>query len=57
MKCGGCEKAVEKALGAVDGVEAAKADHATGKVVVTAADSVDHATLADAVRTAGYGVD
>lgn len=57
MKCAGCERAVEKALAAVEGVESAKADHATGRVLVTAAASVDASALADAVRDAGYGVD
>ena len=57
MKCAGCEGAVEKALAAIEGVEAADADHTTGRVAVRAVAAVETATLADAVREAGYGVD
>lgn len=57
MKCAGCERAVETAISSVDGVERAKADHTTGRVLVTAASSVEEETLAEAIRAVGYGVD
>ena len=57
LKCEGCERAVETALTAVEGVEAASADHKTGTVRVTAGEAVSAEALAEAVRGAGYGTD
>jgi len=52
MACGGCETNVEEALGAVEGVERADADHGAGAVVVEG-DADGDAILA-AIEAAGY---
>jgi copper chaperone len=57
MKCGGCEKAVESALSALEGVASASADHTSGTVTVQADATVGQQTLAAAVVEAGYSVE
>ncbi len=55
MTCGGCAGGVEKALGAVPGVEAVKADHVAGQAIVSGADLADRqAELRAAVENAGF---
>lgn len=57
MTCVGCEHALRRALERLDGVEAASADHRTGRVEVTfAPERVDPADLEERIRTAGYEV-
>ncbi|MGH2570890.1 MAG: mercuric transporter MerT family protein [bacterium] len=58
MTCAGCERAVERALQAVDGVVAVSASAADARVVVTTAGSSrpPHAEFVAAVAAAGYRV-
>lgn len=56
MMCPHCEKHVQKALLAVDGVEAAVASHTAGTAVVTLTRPVDDAVLKAAVEEAEYTV-
>ncbi len=56
MSCMHCEMATQKALMAVKGVVSAKADHKAKKAVVEVEDSVDDATLKQAITKAGYQV-
>jgi copper chaperone CopZ len=53
MTCGGCERALEHALGKVEGVRAVKADHAEGLVTVQG-EAVELDALRAAVEDAGY---
>jgi copper chaperone len=53
MSCGHCELSVREEVEELDGVEAARADHTTGSLVVRGAD-VDDAAVRDAVVAAGY---
>jgi copper chaperone CopZ len=57
MTCTGCEQRLAKALGRVDGVREATADHRTGQVRVRFDPAVtDRVALAAQVHTAGYEV-
>jgi copper chaperone len=56
MSCGGCAAGVEGALKAVPGVTAVRVELESGRVTVEAADSVTVASLAEAVRGAGFDV-
>ena len=57
MTCIGCEQRLGKALGRLEGVREAIADHRTGRVTVRFDPSVtDRAALAEQVGTAGYTV-
>ena len=49
MMCGHCEKAVRKALEAIDGVESATVSHVEGTAIVNLSKEVDNKVLADAV--------
>jgi len=49
MMCGHCEKAVRKALEAIDGVESAVVSHTEGSAVINLAKEVDDQVLIDAV--------
>lgn len=51
MHCGGCELKVEESLGALPGVKAVQADHATSVVKVTLADAAQRETLIPKIRT------
>ncbi len=53
MNCGHCQMRVEKALGAIPGVEA-KVDLKNRTATVTMANDVPDDVLMEAVRTAGY---
>lgn len=58
MMCGGCENAVKKALEAIDGVNAASADHNRGVAEVDYDENrVSHDQLKAAVEGAGYSMD
>jgi copper chaperone len=55
MNCGHCELSVQEALDELDGVERAKADHATGNVEVAYDESkVDVEQMGEAIEEAGY---
>ncbi|MBR5111123.1 MAG: heavy metal translocating P-type ATPase [Clostridia bacterium] len=56
MMCMHCSGRVQKALEAVDGVEAAQVSHETGTAVVTMTKAVPDAMLVKAVTDAGYTV-
>ena len=56
MTCAACVRRVEKALGAVPGVEGASVNLATERASVLAPPAVTRAMLEDAVRRAGYDV-
>ena len=56
MKCEHCAARAKKFLLAVAGVEAAEVSAAAAEAVVTHADTVCTAALADAVTEAGYTV-
>lgn len=55
MMCEMCEKHVREALMSVDGVTDVKADHTTGKAVVTYSKLPDEAAMKQAVEDADYG--
>lgn len=55
MSCGHCQARVEKALNAIDGVEA-KVDLKKKRAVVTLSKEVADKTLSEAVTEAGYEV-
>lgn len=54
MTCGGCVRSVEKALGSVGGLKAAKVDLAMGEAVVETENGADPARFVAAVEDAGY---
>jgi copper chaperone CopZ len=56
MTCEHCRQAVTAEITAVDGVQTAVVDLATGLVTVTADRPVDRADIAAAVDEAGYRV-
>lgn len=55
MSCGHCQARVEKALNAIDGVEA-KVELKKNRAVVTLSKDLDDQILKDAVSEAGYEV-
>lgn len=55
MTCGHCEMSVREEVEAVAGVEEARADHATGTLVVSG-DQIDDDAIRAAVAEAGYRV-
>ncbi|CAA9485850.1 MAG: hypothetical protein AVDCRST_MAG05-1573 [uncultured Rubrobacteraceae bacterium] len=55
MSCGHCELSVQEALGELDGVERASADHTKGEVELTYdAGRVTEEELREAIEEAGY---
>ena len=57
MTCGGCENAVQRALGRMPGVSRVEASHAAGRVTVTFDDAhVTSAQLRDGITALGYAV-
>ncbi len=56
MMCSHCEKAVTKALEALDGVETAVADHTLGTATLTLSSALDRSVFADAVEAQGYTI-
>lgn len=57
MSCGHCEMSVREALDELDGVEASKADHTTGKVeLVYDPDRITDEDLQRAIEEAGYSL-
>ncbi len=55
MMCEMCEKHISEALRSVDGITDVKADHTTGKAVVTYTKKPDEAAMKQAVEDADYG--
>jgi copper chaperone CopZ len=55
MSCGHCQARVEKALNAIEGIDA-KVDLKKKRAVVSLAKEVDDQTLKNAVMNAGYEV-
>ena len=53
MTCGGCEKAIVSAIQKVEGVKAAKADHATSTVIVEG-EGMELDAIRGAIEDAGY---
>jgi len=57
MTCGGCENAVKRALGQMQGVERVDASHAAGSVDITFDDAlVTLAAVKGRIETLGYHV-
>ena len=57
MTCGGCENALKRALGQLNGVERVDASHAGNSVDITFDDArVDVAALRSKIETLGYRV-
>ena len=56
MHCGHCEKAVEDAIKAVDGVTKVKADREKNAVTVTMKKDIDEKLLIEAVENEGFTV-
>ena len=56
MMCGHCEKRVQKALEALDGVASAEVSHQAGTAIVTLDKAVPDAVLKDAVTAQDYEV-
>jgi copper chaperone len=54
MTCGHCEMSVREEVGQIAGVEEIQVSAKTGKLVVTAAQSLDDADVLSAVDEAGY---
>jgi len=55
MTCGHCELSVQEALDELEGVERAKADHATGNVEVAYEEGkVDTKQFREAIEEVGY---
>lgn len=54
MTCGHCELSVREEVEELVGVESAKADRATGQLIVRG--DVDEAAVREAVTAAGYAV-
>ena len=57
MTCGGCENAVKRALGQIDGVEEVSASHSANMVGVRYdTDKVTRAMVKEKIETLGYEV-
>jgi copper chaperone/Cu+-exporting ATPase len=57
MTCGGCEKAVQRALTQIDGVEDVSASHAANLVGITYdPDKVTRAMMKERIEALGYDV-
>ncbi len=57
MSCTGCEKNVEDALAAVEGVSHVEADHEADSVAVDVDANIADDALTAAIRDAGYDVE
>ncbi|HBO55205.1 heavy-metal-associated domain-containing protein [Janibacter terrae] len=54
MTCGHCEMSVREEVGEIPGVQGIEVSHESGRLLVTADDSVDDAAVLAAVEEAGY---
>lgn len=50
MMCGGCENRVQNALKTIDGVTEVKADHTTGKVVISSERELDENVIKEKIE-------
>lgn len=58
MTCDGCERSIQRAVGALDGVEEVTADHVAGRITVRFdAASVQEGAIHRRVEEAGYTVE
>ena len=56
MMCGGCENRVKNAVQNIDGVESVRADHNTGKVVITTNKEVSENIIIETLEDIGYEI-
>lgn len=56
MKCEHCKKRVEKALTSIEGIEKAKVDLKTGKVVITSKQDIPFSTLKEVIEDTGFEI-
>lgn len=54
MHCGHCAKAVEDAIGAIDGIGKVKADHEKNLVTASMKKDVDDKLIIEAIEKAGF---
>jgi copper chaperone CopZ len=56
MVCNGCENRVQNAIKNIDGVEAVKADHNTGKVIVTLNEDISENVIKETIEDIGFEI-
>ena len=56
MMCESCENRIKNLLKNIDGVEEVKADHNTGKVIITLNKDIEKGTISEAIEDIGYEV-
>ena len=56
MMCEGCENRIKNVVKNIDGVEEVKADHKTGKVIITLNKDIEKVTISEAIEDIGYEV-
>ena len=56
MMCEGCENRIKNVVKNIDGVEEVKADHNTGKVIITLNKDIEQETISEAIDDIGYEV-
>lgn len=56
MMCTGCENRIKNAVGNIDGVKSAIADHTTGKVTVITDNDLSKEVIKEALEDIGYEV-
>ena len=56
MVCEGCSAAVQRVVTALNGVQEARVDHVSGDAQIEHDDTVELATIAGAIRDAGFDV-
>lgn len=54
MHCGHCAKAVEEAIGAIDGISKVKADHEKNLVTASMKSDIDDKLIIEAIEKAGF---
>lgn len=56
MMCGGCEARIQNALKAQKEVQEVKADHTTGKVVITLNEDLEEKVIREKIENLGFEV-
>lgn len=56
MVCGGCEKRVENALTALEGINKVKANHKKGTVEIYTENQLDEKIIKDKIEDIGFSV-
>ena len=56
MACEGCENRIKNVVKNIEGVEEVKADHNTGKVIITLNKDIEKGTISEAIEDIGYEV-